>query len=423
MNKKLKKVIDSLNARKQRLLESKNTFAEADQRAVDEAVAEIDAMLEELRTAEDEHKAEEALSKAADIIAEKLDALQERIDEVEDANKLQPKGKTEYLKSKNSLHDFMSVIRSSNTPREFRRAWQRKLSENGIDVTTNNAEEFFMPDAVKGRIRDAWERNSNWLNALDNVGAKVFYARFNVSDQDTAKTSAHGWPNYPTDEEIAAGKTEQTIEMSGKKIEAQFIYKLISVSNKTIWDDDEALLNYVVDELFVAWRRAVSKAILVGGDATITNVETINRLASDAFVTVDTYDTNITMVENVIAAAESIITGEDTELFLFATKQDINELRKVVLSVGATPQYVPIDDIARSLGVTRVIETNLMDNTTSGAARFILLRPDMYTTTGSLNPEFASQEELRKNQVVYRVEVPFGGGISGLKAAAVLQNA
>ena len=108
---------------------------------------------------------------------------------------------------------------------------------------------------------------------------------------------------------------------------------------------------------------------------------------------------------------------------LIKTKSDINELRKVVLSVGATPQYVPIEDIARSLGVTRVIETNLMDNSTSGAARFILLRPDMYTTVGSLNPEFASQEELRKNQVVYRVEVPFGGGLSGFKAAAVLQNA
>lgn len=422
MKKNIQKVIDSLNARKQRLLESKNTFAEADQRAVDEAIAEIDAMLEELRTAEDEHKAEEALSKAADIIAEKLDALQERIDEVEDANKLQPKGE-EFLKSKNAMRLFINCIRSSNTVRNFRRAWNRILSENGITFNSDDDKQFFMPEAVKGRIRDAWERNSNWLNALDNVGAKVFYARFNISDQVDANANAHGWPNYPTAEQIAAGKDEQTLELAGRKIEAQFIYKLISVSNKTIWDNDEALLDYIIDELFVQWKRAVCRAILIGGDNTITSVEAIQRLATDAFVTVDTYDSNLSMVENVIAAAESIITGDDTELFLFANKKDINELRKVVLSVGATPQYVPVEDIARSLGVSRVIETNLMDDPNSGAARMILLRPDMYTTVGSLEPEFASAEDLRKNQVDYRVEIPFGGAFSGLKAAAVIQNA
>lgn len=422
MKKNIQKVIDSLNARRERLVASKNTFAEADQQAVDDAIAEIDSMLEELRTAEDEHNAEEALSKAADIIAEKLDALQERIDETESANNLQPKGKA-FLESKNALTLFMGSIKTSKSVNSFRESWTRVLSENGITFSTDDDKEFFLPTAVKGRIRDAWERNSNWLNALDNVGAKVFFARFNVSDQDDAKASAHGWPNYPTDEQLAAGKSEQTIELAGKKIEAQFIYKLISVSNKTIWDNDEALLDYIIDELFVQWKRAVVRAILIGGDATITSVEAIQRLATDAFVTVSTYDTNLTMVENIITAAESINTGDDTELFLFINKKDINELRKVVLSAGATPQYVPVEDIARSLGVTRVIETNLMDGTTSGAARAILLRPDMYSTVGSLEPQFASAEDLRKNQVDYRVEIPFGGGFSGLKAAAVLQNA
>lgn len=422
MKGNIKKVVESLNARRQRLVNSKNTFAEADQQAVDDAIAEIDAMLEELRTAGDEHTAEEALSKAADIIAEKLDALLERIDEAESGNKLQPKSE-EFLKSKNALRLFMGAIRSSNTVRNFRRAWNKVLSENGITFDSDDDKQFFLPEAVRGRIRDAWERNSNWLNGLDNVGAKVFYARFNVTDQDDANAQAKGWPNNPTAEELAAGKSEQTLELAGRKIEAQFIYKLISVSNKTIWDNDEALLDYVIDELFVQWRRAITRAILIGGDATITSVEAIQRLSTDSFVTVVSYDTNKTMVENVIEAAENIITGEDTELFLFANKKDINELRKVVLSVGATPQYVPVEDIARSLGVTRVIETNLMDGVTSGAARMILLRPDMYTTVGGLEPEFASAEDLRKNQVDYRVEIPFGGGFSGLKAAAVLQNA
>lgn len=403
-----------LNSQMAKMVAAKNGLTGDDLKAVEDAIAELQSIIDEVKVSEDDVTAEETLQKMVESLNEKVQALTERVDNPE-GNKLHETDSKNFLASKEACSQWLNAMRGAADVNDFRSRWHGILSENGITIA-EGSEEAFMPEAVRGRIHDAWERNSNWLNALNNTGAKVFYARVNNSDEEVQ--TAHGWPNNPTSEQLANGKTLQELSLSGKKIEAMFVYKMINVSNKTVWDDDEALLTYIVDELFTAWRRAICRAILVG-QSDITTVEPVARQTTDSYVTVVAYDDNEAMVDNIVAAAENIISGEDTELFLFVNKSDLNKMRRVLLSASATPQYVSAEEVARQLGVTRIIETNLVGGS-DNAVRMILLRPDLYTTVGAIEPVFSEQEEFRTNQHLYRVEIPFGGAVSGLKAAAVL---
>lgn len=420
--KKNQKTINFLTGKLNALKKAKNSMTEEDAKACEQTIEEIQSLLDELKASEEEVTAAEGLQKTVELINEKIAALEEQVSENK-AKGLKGIVATvkDFLASSNAVKAFANTIRNTAKGSNFRSNWLQALSANGITIASGS-EEAYLPDMVKTIIADKWEDASNWLKLLNNTGAKALQIRYQGSDQDTSNTSAHGWARTPTAEQLAAGKSEQVLELAGKVLQAQYIYKLVPVDNITVWEDDVLLIKYVVDELFKQWRRAVCKAILVGGDATITNVECLTRSTGDDFVSVNEYDDTKSMVENVMAAIETVRIDDGAEVILFVNRHDVNELRKVVLGIGATPQYIGIDNLAESLGVTKIVTTTLMDSTTEGATRFIVLRPDYYSTVGSIEPQFSSQEDLRRNQQLYRVEVPFGGAVSGYGAAAVVTN-
>lgn len=384
---------------------------------IKDAIATLESTIEALKADDADHSAEDAIKAMIDQLNAKMDALSERMDTAQ--NNIGTNGE-DYLKSKNSVHDWLDAIRSSrNNHAAFDKAWGAILSKNNVSFE-EGAEGAYMPEAVRGKIEDAWNKQFNWLNKLNNTGAKAYKTRSNESDQDAETSRAKGHTKGNT-------KTEQTLTFNAKTVTAQFIYKLIYLDNETIWNDDGKLVDYITNELFTQWMYEVQRAILVG-DGRLSNsphkinsVESILRSATDAYVTVDNVNASNDLFDEIMnKVILPINTDDGSGIILFMSKADKMSLRRTVLASGGSPIYISDDELKARLGVDDIIEVSYL---AGSSVKVIGMRPSKYVTVGSINPRFDTWEVFEKNQQGYRVEVPFGGAVEGLKSAAVLKTA
>ena len=272
---------------------------------------------------------------------------------------------------------FANAIRKSHNGEEFRANWNAVLVENGISIT-EGSEAAFLPDVVKGMIEDKWERDASWLKDLRNTGAKRFYVRTNDSTQSDETSRAKGHKAGET-------KVGQTIAVSAKLVEADFIYKLIEIDAKTEWDD-ESLVQYVVDELGDQVMYEIKRAILVGdgrasnSDYKITSFEAIVRTNTDKFVTKVSGNASNHLIDEYVKTINAIHNPNAKPIYAFMTKAAITALRRFQASETATPMYLPIEQIAEQLGVAKIVETSLMTGNNMIATGFA--RPDLCMKCG-----------------------------------------
>jgi hypothetical protein len=110
-------------------------------------------------------------------------------------------------------------------------------------------------------------------------------------------------------------------------------------------------------------------------------------------------------------------------VILFVSKADFTAMRKFYTGTGATPTYMSAEDLARMIGVRRIVTVPYLTNVTSGEVRAIAVHAKKYFITGSLTPEFTSWESYNTNERYFRVEIPVGGNLGGLDAAVFAVNA
>lgn len=391
-----------------------NNLSQEDSDRLYEAIDDLEARIEALKADDADHSLEDSLKAMVEELNTKIDAVAEKQSDSESENAL--KGKN-YLESTNAVHDWCEALRNSKqSPERYKALWQKKLAENGITITVGS-EDAFLPAPVKSQISDIWHKDFNWLNRLHNTGAKSLYLRRNTSDQDTETSRAKGHAKGNT-------KVEQTINFAAKEVTAQMIYKLISLDNMTIFEDDGALVRYIVDELYTQWLYEIQRAILVGDGRQnndtnkINKVEAINRSTTDAFVTVTANVAANDLADEIMTKVISNINTEDGRgIILFMSKADKMALRRHVYATGGTPVYISEDELKARLGVDDIIECSYL---AGEGVRVLGMRPDKYATVGSMNPAFVQWEKYETNEQFYRVEAPFGGGVEGLKSAAVL---
>lgn len=370
---------------------------------------------------------DETSDSTTDEINSKLEAIRDLVEAVaektaaeetaeENARKAAAVATNSYLDSKQAVKDFCNIVRNSSSREQMVRMWKEKLAANSI---TTDGSEAFLPTLVRGYIQDAWDRNDNWLRKLRLTGAKRYAARYNVSEQDDETSRAKG--HTPGDD-----KESEELEMAARIFDTQFVYKLMTVSKQTEYESDEALIRYISDELFTQYLYELRRAILVGdGRANnsqykINKLEAYARAATDTFVHVDTVDSQLNLIDQLVDGIANIKDGRGG-LTAFMSKKDLNALRRVVFSSTGTPQYNPVDFVAGQLGVDEIVTTDLLGENED--YRVIVARLGEYALVGDpLNATFVSWEDYKKNELNYRVEAPVGGGIEGLKSAFVLAN-
>lgn len=363
----------------------------------------------------------ERIDKRMNEFADDIKALQERVGSGEgnpdgegEANKLKGGKKAQnYLGTAEATHDFLSAMRASKNAAEFGKNWGARLAENGITIA-EGSEDAFLPDSVKGAIQDAWEKPSNWLNRLNNTGAKAFTVRLNTSDQDAETSRAKGHKR-------GEQKANESLTFAAKKITPQMIYKKIDLDNMTVFEDDGSLLNYITTELVNQWNVEVERAILVGDGREANDNNKINSIeavvdADATYATTFAHSADNQFIDELVQMVDSIKNDEGGAITLFMSQTSLSELRRFVFGDGSSAQYVRKEDMAAQLGVSEIITTSLLGT----GVKAIAMRLDKYVTVGRRNPAFVEWENYDTNVRNYRVENPFGGALGAPKSAAVL---
>lgn len=399
---------------KNQALLAQNSLTDEDRAVVEAAIASLQETMEAVDAAEDATVVEELKTTVSEM-QEALTAIKEKINQTQ---KEEPQTEMEnYLSTANAVKDFISAVKSAKNGAEFQSNWNNFLSTNGISISAGS-EYAFLPDVVKGRIQDAWDRNADWLKDLNIIGAKRYTIRHNASEQTSADSRAKGWKKGDT-------KTAQSLEFAAKLVTPQVIYKLQEIDMEDEFNDDGSLLDYIVKELVDQILYEEKRAILIGdgraGGATgkISSFEAIAKTTSDIYTTVSTVTASGFLVDDMRAMVDSIKNDNSKPIYVFMSKADLRTLSRVQASETSTPVYMGVDQVAEQIGASKIITTDLLGSDFKAVAMI----PSEYVVIGEnvLNPSLYSWHEGYANKDVYRYECMAGGAIEGLKSTAVLK--
>lgn len=403
---------------KRNLLAS-NSLAEEDRVLISSAVDNLNAVMDALDAEGDDTDMEElrrsieTLNESIAVIQEKINQRKQEIDTMTTEN---------YLDSKNALRDFAQAIRNSKSAEEFRTNWNACLVKNDVETDSSitiaeGSEAGYLPTAVRGMISDLWEKGAGFLADLNYTGAKSFYVRHNVSDKDDNTSRAKGWKKNGV-------KTQQEIELSAKLLSGQFIYKIVSIDNQTIFDNDENLITYVLSELSNQLLAEIRRCILVGDGRQandpnkIDSFEALAKDTTDAYTTVTTATSDF-LIDDLRVMVDTIHNPDEKPIFVFMSKDDLRTVSRVQSSDTSTPVYMNVVDVAAQLGASRIITTDLLGEDYAALA----VIPSEYYMVGApdlLNGLVYKAHDVWTNRDIYRDETVAGGGLNGLKSSAVL---
>lgn len=252
--------------------------------------------------------------------------------------------------------------------------------------------------------------------------AKWFYGELNESN---AEQVAKQW-----DKASQKGVTKdlQTLALNGKSIECKEVYKMQRIANSDLNAAEEAgqqtqLLASAVAELRKSVKAAAVRAMLIGdkvnsGNKQITSFETIGtKKATDAFTTVLNPDgAEVTLVDLLRTVKEV----KADRKWLFITSALEVQLRKMVYATGGTATIIGLEDMAKMLGVERVINKGYLANETGLHA--IVMSPDEYRVKIRKTLEIPFPE-YKENAMYLLYEMDMAGAIHGIKSTAVLRAA
>lgn len=403
-------------------LRSTNSISEEDKVILDDHIASLTetiAAIENLEDAQVTQEAVDELKASLESLNETITSIKEKINQnKQEENPTMENIENTYLASKNAVHDFAQAIRKSKNGDEFTKNWNDVLSTNGITIDGDSNAEAYLPEIVKGRIQDIWDKEFKFLDDTTFTGAKRFFARWNESEQDATDSRARGHKKGDT-------KVAQALTMTSKLIEAQMIYKLQMLDNQTIFETDDDLINYILGELVSQIKYELVKCMLMGdgravdSDFKINKIEPIYRTSTDEFVTVSTATANGFLVDDLRAAADSIKNNGNKKTIMFISKADLRTLARVQASEGSSPIYMSTEQVAEQVGVSEIVTTDLLGSD----VKAIICIPSAFYWVGEniMNPKLANWEDYLKNQTYFRYEIYAGGALAELKSAAVLK--
>lgn len=252
--------------------------------------------------------------------------------------------------------------------------------------------------------------------------AKWFYGELNESNADQV---AKQW-----DKASQKGVTKdlQTLALNGKSIECKEVYKMQRIANSDLNAAEEAgqqtqLLASAVAELRKSVKASAVRAMLIGdkvnsGNKQITSFETIGtKKATDAFTTVlNPENGDVTLVDLLRTVKEV----KADRKWLFITSALEVQLRKMVYGAGGTATIIGLEDMAKMLGVERVINKGYLAN--ENGLHAVVMSPDEYRVKIRKTVEIPFPE-YKENAMYLLYEMDMAGAIHGIKSTAVLRAA
>ena len=181
---------------------------------------------------------------------EKITIAQNRLNENNGEKTMTKK----YIESKNSIADFMDVLKNSNNKQDVKNKWNAKLAENGLEIKD---ESLVLPTRLVSSIETALTETNPVFKAfkLTHVGALLVTQGLDSSDE--AGVHVEG-----------TEKTVQSAVLTVDAISPAMIYKIQTISEraKQLNTNFEEIYETIVAELTQA---IVNKAVdlaLVEGD-------------------------------------------------------------------------------------------------------------------------------------------------------------
>ena len=251
---------------------------------------------------------------------------------------------------------------------------------------------------------------------------KWFYGELDGSNADQV---AKQWDKT---QQKGITKDLQTLALNGKSIECKEVYKMQRIANSDLNAAEEAgqqvqLLASVSGELRKAIKAAAVRAILIGdkvnsGNKQITSFETIGtKKATDVFTTVlNPEGAEVTLVD-LLRTVKEVKTERK---WLFITSALEVKLRKMLYAAGGTATIIGLEDMAKMIGVERVINKDYLAN--EEGLHAIVMSPDEYRVKIRKTNEVPFPE-WKENAQYLLAEMDMAGAIHGIKSTAVLRAA
>ena len=252
--------------------------------------------------------------------------------------------------------------------------------------------------------------------------AKWFYGELDGSNADQV---AKQWDKT---KQKGITKDLQTLALNGKSIECKEVYKMQRIANSDLNAAEEAgqqvqLLASVSGELRKSIKAAAVRAILIGdkvntGNKQITSFETIGtKKATDVFTTVlNPEGAEVTLVD-LLRTVKEVKTERK---WLFITSALEVKLRKMLYAAGGTATIIGLEDMAKMLGVERVINKDYLAD--EEGLHAIVMSPDEYRVKIRKTNEVPFPE-WKENAQYLLAEMDMAGAIHGIKSTAVLRAA
>lgn len=249
---------------------------------------------------------------------------------------------------------------------------------------------------------------------------KWFYGELDESNADQV---AKQWDKS---QQKGITKDLQTLALNGKSIECKEVYKMQRIANSDLNAAEEAgqqvqLLSSVSGELRKAIKSAAVRAILIGdkvnsGTKQITSFETIGtKKVTDVFTTVlNPEGAEVTLVD-LLRTVKAVKTERK---WLFITSALEVKIRKMLYAAGGTATIIGLEDMAKMIGVERVINKDYLAN--EDGLHAIVMSPDEYRVKirKTLDMPFP---EWKENAQYLLAEMDMAGAIHGIKSTAVLR--
>ena len=370
------------------LLEMLDELANADVEVDEEELA---SRVREMIDAYNRDSANEVPAAVANAIANKFKEMQSRMpvsDKLTPAIKNQVAAAILRSKGREAIEDAVNAV----------------MVKNGISGMSFN-------DTIDFAVNDAWGDSDEMFRALRKVRfSKFFYTEQDFNDADVV---AHGW-----DKDSETEKAIQQLEVQGKTIATQYIYKRQQIAFEDLDDIEESggtatFLRWLNEELDRQIINAII-SVMLGNTTDFTDITTIEPLVGAG--TSDVFRTAVTVVDpTAVTFAEArsivdaVVAGRGAK-WLVMNQAQLTALSAFVYASGGDTIYRSKEEVAAMLGVDRIYVTDK-------AGGVICFIPDEYWVKEK-NAMQVTYPKYEFNAMNYQRERNIGGAVHGLLSVA-----
>ena len=249
-----------------------------------------------------------------------------------------------------------------------------------------------------------------------------FYAQL---DAKNAKQIAKQWDKTA---EASVTKDIQEVAVNGKTLTTKSIYKMLRVANEDLDSaaevgQENALIASGRAELRKSVKSSVVRAMLIGDTVNpdgkkITTFETVGtKKATDLYTTVLNPEGADVTLADMLRLVKSVKTERK---WLFISSAMEVKLRTMIYAAGGTTMIIGLDELAKMLGVERIINKDYLDEVTGLYA--VVIDPSEYWVKNKKTLD-VTFPEYKENSLYLLYEMNMGGSIHGIQSTAVLRAA